>query len=154
MSIPTLEKDITLPTEQDIKLAEQSSLKLSAYIRSTKHPAIQLVRKGKGVEMITLPAGALELLMDILSQMAHGNAVAITQVNAELSTQKAADLLNVSRPFLIKLLEERKIPFRMVGTQRRVLAKDVLQYKAAIDNKRLSVLDQLANEAQKNNMGY
>lgn len=154
MSNPILEKDIVLPTEQDISLAEQSSRKLSAYIRSTKQPAIQLVRKDKGVEMITLPAGALELLSDILSEMAHGNAVAITQINAELSTQKAADLLNVSRPFLVNLLEDGKIPFRMVGTQRRVLAKDILQYKTEIDKKRLSVLDQLANEAQKNKMGY
>ena len=154
MTIPAHEKDIVLPTEQDISLAEQSSRKLSAYIRSTKQPAIQLIRKDKGVEMIALPAGALELLSDILAEMAHGNAVAITQINAELSTQKAADLLNVSRPFLVSLLEDGKIPFRMVGAQRRVLAKDILQYKSEIDKKRLSVLDQLANEAQKNKMGY
>ena len=135
-------------------MAEQSGQKLSAYIRSTKEPAIQFIRKDKGVEMIALPAAALKSLMIILSEMAHGNAVNIIPVNAELSTQKAADLLNVSRPFLINLLEDGKIPFRMVGTQRRVLAKDVLRYKAEIDKKRLSVLDQLANEAQKNNMGY
>lgn len=148
------EKDIILPTDKDITLAEKSGRKLSAYIRSTKEPAIQLIRKGKGGETIMLPASALRLLMVILSQMAHGNAVTIIPVHAELTTQEAADLLNVSRPFLVSLLEEGKIPFRRVGSRRRVLAKDVLHYKQDIDKKRLDVLEELANEAQKHKMGY
>ncbi len=86
--------------------------------------------------------------------MAKGNAVTIMPVHAELTTQEATDLLNVSRPFLIKLLEERKIPYRMVGSKRRILAEDIMKYKNDIDQKRLNILDELANEAQKNNMGY
>lgn len=148
------DKEITLPTDKDMSLAEESSRQLASYIGSTKEPTIQLIKKGKSSETILLPASALKLLIVILSQMAHGNAVTIMPVHAELTTQEAADLLNVSRPYLVKLLEEGKIPFRRVGSRRRVLAKDVLQYKKSIDKKRQDVLDELAIEAQKHDMGY
>jgi excisionase family DNA binding protein len=146
------EKNIAMPTKKEIRLAEESNQKLSDYIESTKKPSIQL--KGKHNETIPLPIAALKLLRIILQHMAKGNAVTLIPIQAELTTQEAADLLNVSRPFLVKLLEEGKIPFRRVGTRRRVLAKDILHYKQEIDAKRLEVLDELTNEAQKNNMGY
>lgn len=147
-------KDINIPTDKEIGLAKESSRKLTAYIKSTNHPAFQLMKKGKGEEIISIPADALRLLIMILSQMAKGNAITLIPVHAELTTQEAADLLNVSRPFLVKLLEEGKIPFRKIGSRRRVFAKDVLRYKEEIDKKRLEILEELANEAQKHNMGY
>lgn len=147
-------KGINIPTDKEISLAGESSRKLSAYIKSTARPAFQLVKKGKDVETILIPTDALRLLVVILSQMAKGNAVTLIPVHAELTTQEAADLLNVSRPFLVNLLEEGKIPFRKVGSRRRVFAKDILRYKAEIDKKRLEILEELANEAQKHNMGY
>jgi excisionase family DNA binding protein len=138
----------------DIHLAEASNQQLSDYMRTTKKPMIHLVKKGKGEEAILMPPVALKLLMDILSEMAQGNAVRVLPVETELTTQEAAELLNVSRPFLVDLLEQGKIPFRWVGSKRRVLAKDVLSYKEAIDQKRLNVLATLAKEAQEHNMGY
>lgn len=152
--IKSNEKDISIPTDKEIQQAEASSKKLAAYIQTTQEPAFQLLKKGKRQETILIPTSALRLLVVILSQMAKGNAVTLIPVHAELTTQEAADLLNVSRPFLVNLLEEGKIPFKRVGSRRRVLAKDVLRYKEEVDKKRLEILEELANEAQKHNMGY
>ncbi|HSW69087.1 MAG TPA: helix-turn-helix domain-containing protein [Gammaproteobacteria bacterium] len=153
-STPSNDKGIRIPSDQEITLANESSRKLAAYIKSTAHPAFQLLKKGKAVETVSIPTDALRLLVVILSQMAKGNAVTLIPVHAELTTQEAADLLNVSRPYLVNLLEEGKIPFHKVGSRRRVFAKDALRYKEKIDKERLAILEELANEAQKHNMGY
>ncbi len=94
-----------MPTEKDTALAKQSSSVLAAYLQASQAPAIQLIKKGKAPERLVLPPSVMRLLADILDQMAEGNAVTLTLSNAELTTQKAADLLNVSRPYLVSLLE-------------------------------------------------
>lgn len=98
---------------------------------------------------VPLPADAFEVLMTALDQFAHGNRVKIVPVDTEMTTQQAADLLQVSRPYLVGLLNAGKIPCRKVGTKRRLLAADVLAYKAKDDQRRRKLLDELAAESQR-----
>lgn len=107
-----------------------------------------------GLPELHVPVGAFELLQEILSQMGRGNAVTILPVHAELTTQEAADMLNVSRPYVVKLINERRLPFRKVGTHRRIRLEDLVAYKRRDDEKRDQVLDALASEAQELGLGY
>src|SRR5271170_5030543 len=80
-----------------------------------------------------LPKPAFCLLIEMLSQMARGNVVAVTPIQADLTTQQAAELLGVSRPHLVKLLEGGHLPFRKVGVHRRVLFSDLAAYRAGAE---------------------
>jgi excisionase family DNA binding protein len=93
----------------------------------------------------------------VRQEIAAGDITALVDIfpfNAELTTQKAAQLLNVSRSYLAKLLKSGEIPFHQVGRHQRIRFEDVMKYKKWIDNERLKVLDELAFQAQELNMGY
>lgn len=79
---------------------------------------------------LVLPLSALKLLGDILKNMSQGKIISIVPVATELTTQKAAEILGCSRPFLVKLLDEGKIPYTKVGKHRRIMFEDVMRYKA------------------------
>lgn len=144
----TMHEPVT-PTSQESTLARDSSRRLSGLTKRDLRVHIPETN-----EDVTLPASAVRLLVDLLAQMAEGNAVTLIPIHAELTTQQAADFLGVSRPFLVKLLEEGQLPHRKVGTHRRVLFKDLMNYKRQIDKKRLETLDELAAQAQELDMGY
>ena len=148
MSTLTTQEPVT-PTVDDVRLAKLSSRRLAPFLNRNLN-----VRIAETDEPVELPAVAVRLLVDLLSAMAEGNAVTLIPIHAELTTQRAADLLGVSRPFLIKQLEDGVIPFRKVGTHRRVLFSDLMQYKHETDGKRLEALDELAAQAQELDMGY
>lgn len=137
------------PSEYESTLARASSRRLAQYLNGNLK-----VKVADSEEQIELPAAAVRLLVDLLTAMAEGNAVTLIPIHAELTTQQAAELLGVSRPFLVKQLESGAIPHRKVGTHRRVLFHDLMEYKQAIDEKRLAALDELAAQAQELDMGY
>jgi len=137
------------PTAVETRLAQASSRQLARFLKRDLR-----VRIPDTQEVVVLPAAAVRLLVDLLSAMAEGNAVTLIPIHAELTTQQAADLLGVSRPFLVRQLEDGKIPFRKVGTHRRILFSDVMKFKHEIEGKRLHALDELGAQAQKLDLGY
>lgn len=143
-----------LPSKQDALLALEMGRKLAAHLRHDKNLRVRLFENDLEAETIEIPAAAVRLLHEILEQLAEGNAVTVIPVHAELTTRQAADLLNVSRPHLIQVLEEGELPHRKVGTHRRVRVDDLLAYKRNIEQKRRAVLDELAAQAQDLDMGY
>jgi excisionase family DNA binding protein len=100
------------------------------------------------VRAVRIPTSALRLLLEVLTEIGQGNAVSIIPIHAELTTQEAADVLNVSRPFLVQLLEQGDMPFHKIGTHRRVRYQDVIAYKKRIDAERRKALDELTAQAQ------
>ena len=141
------------PSAQDAAMARISGQVLSRHTR-LERPLTLRLREAEQENIIELPAGAVSLLKDILEAMAAGRGVVIIPENAELTTVEAAEVLNVSRPFLIKLLNEGAIPHRKVGKHRRVRMEDVMAYKRKIDQEREAILDQLVLDAQEQGMGY
>jgi excisionase family DNA binding protein len=144
------------PSEDDARIAQESSRRLAKLVatRRKKPLKVRIEPDGGTEETVSIPASAFRLLADILTEMARGNAVTLIPIHAELTTQQAADLINVSRPFLVEQLEKGIIPYRKVGTHRRILFKDLMQYKQMIDAKRLKALEELSALDQKLGLGY
>jgi len=145
---------VVTPNATEALLARETSHRLATLLGEQTEYQIQFVDDEQRSEPLTIPAAAMQLLAEALSEMANGNSVTLLPVQTELSTQQAADLLNVSRPYLVGLLEKGELPFHKVGTHRRLRLQDVLTHKQKVYAARLAVLDELAAEAQKLNMGY
>lgn len=158
MSTAELIREMQVPDEESTARAAEAVASLETFLREHPEPpsSVRLVASEDDAEpvAIELPASALRLFIDVLAQLANGNAVTIAPVHAELTTQQAADLLNVSRPYLVRLLDEQQIPFRQVGNRRRVRLQDLLDYKRRDDAKRREVLAELTSEAQKLGIEY
>ena len=141
------------PTERESIIARTSKQLLSRYAREDQPLTLRVIDADHD-EPLELPAGAVTLLLDILGAMASGQGVTLIPEDAELTSVQAADILHVSRPFLIKLLEAGQIPYRRVGKHRRIRTEDVMNYKQALDQEREAVLDRLVADAQEQDMGY
>ena len=115
---------------------------------------IQIFDEKNQAHQVELPTSALRLLVDILSELADGNAVKVVPIHAELTTQEAADMLNVSRPHLVKLLESGALPFHKAGKHRRIRFAELMAFKAARDRASAQAMEELAKQAQELRLGY
>lgn len=140
-----------LPTESESALARDSSRLLATCIGRGPTARLRVI-DGEGE--IEVPVSALRMLVDILANMAEGNAVSIVPIHAELTTQQAADFLGVSRPYLVGLVESGKLEHHKVGTHRRIYFRDLLDYRKRSMVQSKAALDALAEQAQKLGMGY
>jgi excisionase family DNA binding protein len=146
---------LELPTPKTQHEAQTALRELTSSPARAETVRVRVSPKGRGREhSAVVPRQAFELFLEVLGQLANGNAVTIIPVRAELTTQQAADLLNISRPHLVEMLERKEIPFRRVGSHRRIAAADVLAYKKREDARRRDVMDELTVEAQKLELGY
>ncbi len=134
----------TLP-ETETEAAAEAARSLLSQIRDDDSPVP--IRIGDD-QSVLIPASALRLFVSILARLGDGEGIIVLPKQAELSTQQAADLLNVSRPFLVELIKDGELPARKVGTHRRVLLSDLLAYKHRDDSQREAVLRRLAEHTQ------
>jgi excisionase family DNA binding protein len=148
----TLLQEQVLPDSEAATLAHASAGELS-HLLLTLPEAERASVKLDGHDLI-LPRQALALLRDILVEMAQGNAVTIVPTHAELTTQEAANILNVSRPHLVKLLNDDVIAYSKTGTHRRIRYQDLMTYKAKREQRSMDALDALTEQAQHLDMGY
>lgn len=142
------------PSAKESQLAGETVRRLRTGKSKGAELHVHLVEAGHVDEVLPVPASAMTLFIQLLNELAEGNSVILVPTHGELTTQQAADLLNVSRPYLLKLLETGELPFYNMSGHRHVKLHDVMAYKQQIDHARLQVLDELAEQAQKLDMGY
>lgn len=150
-------QEFELVDEQAAKQAARAAAQLSEYLGAHPNPMTTIHLVGDESHEFTevvVPSVAFRLLVDILDELGNGSAVTVAPVSAELTTQQAANLLNVSRPYLIKLLDERTIPYRRVGNRRKVLFVDLMEYQRHDEALRRGIADELAAEAQNIGLDY
>ncbi|MDO3621013.1 helix-turn-helix domain-containing protein [Ralstonia pseudosolanacearum] len=153
MNVSSISK--VLPSEEDVTLAREAGRTLAAVLATGAAVRQVDIRDSSGrVRSVQMPAAALQLLQDVLDQIEKGCAVSVVPVHAELTTQEAAQMLGVSRPFLVQMLEKGDIPFHKIGTHRRVRYRDVVDYKKRLDTQRREALEALTEQAQALDMGY
>ena len=138
----------TSKEDQNIAIASLLGFQtVSETVKFSLNKSVKIKIQENG-DFITIPKKALTLLTAILQNMAEGKTISIVTSNPEISTQQAADMLNISRPHLVKLLETKNIPFKKVGSHRRILLEDIQNYQEQQTKQRESQLQFLANQAQ------
>lgn len=137
-----------LPTPAESTKAKQAASIFAKMADAQKALSLRLCQNGDDEAVIEFPPAVTRIMLELLMLISRGEAVTLVPFGAELTTQEAADVLNVSRPFLIKLIGEKEIPHHKVGTHRRIRAKDVFDYKKRRDAEREDALQRLTELGQ------
>ena len=148
-----METVLERPTKREQRIASESVVNFTSAVFRRKSDTVNISIQESG-ELFAIPRKALEFLAHILSIMAEGKAISLIPSESEVSTQQAADMLNVSRPHIVKLLEQGVIPFKKTGSHRRILLEDLMKYagqQKAITKRNLKML---AEQAQNLSLGY
>jgi excisionase family DNA binding protein len=135
---------LDFPTQDEVELAKTAARRLASSLRARADGTVTISTNVDGEASVVLPRRAAQMLVDLLAQIANGNAVTLLPVHAHVTTQQAADILNVSRPFLVKLIEAGEIPYQMVGTHRRLRAEDVFAYRRAQEQRSRRAISELS----------
>jgi excisionase family DNA binding protein len=147
--------NVTLPVEKEVEAAIHGQRALAACLDTAPETQrIQIFDEFDQAHEIEVPTSALRLLVDILFELSNGNAVRVVPIHAELTTQEAADLLNVSRPHLLNLLEQGVLPHHMSGNHRRVRLENLMRFKSQRDRTGEIAMEELARQAQELGLGY
>jgi excisionase family DNA binding protein len=138
---------VAAPPEQQAEVAELfRALEKMAHPPKRRAPKCQLV--GPNGETIALPASVFYVLERVAEVLARGDSITVVPVGREMTTQQAADLVNVSRQYLVRLLDEGRIAFRKTGKHRRLRIEDVLEFKNKRDKDRRAGLRELSQITQ------
>jgi excisionase family DNA binding protein len=141
------------PDSGDIVTADAALPTVKAYLNVHRQDEnVVRVRVEEDDDVLSLPRAAVEVFTQVLAYMAAGHGVVVVPVDAELTTQQAADLLNVSRPYLIGLVEAGAIEYRKVGKHRRIKAASLLEYLRSDDQRRRQAADELSSLTQEMGM--
>lgn len=145
----------SVPSAAEQEMARTSARELNRVLdRPSRLRALSVTVPNQQAETIPVPPSALPVIVEVLSQLAQGRAVTVIPVNSELTTQQAADFIGVSRPHFVKLLKQKRLPFRRVGTHRRVKFADLQAFQSREQKDRQKVLDELTAESQRLSLGY
>ena len=131
------------PTEDEMAQAKEAGRQLARMLPEDQLP-LRLVTENNRHEMISIPPGAVRLFLDVLTQLGQGRGVTILPKKAELTTQEVADFLNVSRPYVVKLIKSGALPARTVGTRRRIAFQDLIKFDEADRKRRRAALNEIA----------
>ena len=147
MSAMTHRSPPQIPTDDESAQARDAARQLARLMPDGEQP-LRLVAEGDGRESISIPSGAARLFLDALIQLGQGRAVMIAPGKAELTTEEVADYLNVSRPYVVKLIESGRLPTRVAGMHRHVSIADLIKFDEEDRKARRAALDELARMDQ------
>jgi excisionase family DNA binding protein len=149
--LETIDEPIA-PSEADTATARQSSRQLARLLKGHSADTLHLHVPGEETE-VAVSGAALRVLVKVLEEMGKGHAVTVLSAQQELTPQQAANFLGMSRTLLTNLLDRQEIPFRYVGSHRRVRFQDLLTFRAE-QERRHQAMNELTAQAQELNMGY